>query len=241
MDGCIYEGNIQPDSAIIDFLINVVFIPHELRHGELRELLLYAHLRLNITKVVGFEERPFLRGILRAVASSAAVALGRSARRAEILDEFLTLGQLLLVEVQNRADTLQRKRQSHVRRPHHRASPGRRVEVFARRHSEMPGKTDPLKVGVEGKLQHVLIGKRGGNVCRYFFAECQIDHMDFAAVNGITEEQNLEVRVFRVFVDTALAEVGAAVCFDIKTYGFQELSPRIAVKGGRIAPTAHGG
>ena len=74
-----------------------------------------------------------------------------------------------------------------------------------------------------------------------FFAKCQIDHMYFAAVNSITEEQNLEVRVFRVFVDTALAEVGAAVCFDINTYGFQELSPRIAVKGGRIAPTAHGG
>lgn len=32
-----------------------------------------------------------------------------------------------------------------------------------------------------------------------------------------------------------------ALCFDIYTYGFQALSPRIAVKGGRIAPTAHGG
>lgn len=105
----------------------------------------------------------------------------------------------------------------------------------------MPGKADPFKVGIEGKLQHVLIGKRGGNVCRYFFTERQIDHMDFAAVNGITEEQNLEVQVFRVFVDTALAEVGAAICFNIYTYGFQELSPRIAVKGGRIAPTARGG
>lgn len=31
------------------------------------------------------------------------------------------------------------------------------------------------------------------------------------------------------------------LCFDIYTYGFQALSPRIAVKGGRIAPTAHGG
>lgn len=39
----------------------------------------------------------------------------------------------------------------------------------------------------------------------------------------------------------SVAEVGAAICFDINTYGFQELSPRIAVKGGRIAPTAHGG
>lgn len=32
-----------------------------------------------------------------------------------------------------------------------------------------------------------------------------------------------------------------ALCFDIYTYGFQALSSRIAVKGGRIAPTAHGG
>ena len=105
----------------------------------------------------------------------------------------------------------------------------------------MSRETHSFKIGIEGELQHIFIGQRGGNVCRYSFAESQIDHMDFAAVNSITEEQNLEVRVFRVFVDTALAEVGAAVCFDINTYGFQELSPRIAVKGGRIAPTAHGG
>ena len=89
--------------------------------------------------------------------------------------------------------------------------------------------------------QNGFIGKRGNDVCRDFFSESQIDHMNFAAVHGVTEEENLEVRVFRVFIDTALAEVGAAVCFDINTYGFHELSPRIAVKGGRIAPTAHGG
>ena len=68
----------------------------------------------------------------------------------------------------------------------------------------MPGKADPFKVGIEGKLQHVLIGKRGGNVCRYFFAESQIDHMDFTSIHGIAEEKHLEVRVFRVFVNTAL-------------------------------------
>ena len=68
----------------------------------------------------------------------------------------------------------------------------------------MSRETHSFKIGIEGELQHIFIGKRGGNVCRYFFTERQIDHMDFAAVHGIAEKQNLEVRVFRVFVNTAL-------------------------------------
>ena len=68
----------------------------------------------------------------------------------------------------------------------------------------MSRETHSFKIGIEGELQHIFIGQRGGNVCRYFFAESQIDHMDFTSIHGIAEEKHLEVRVFRVFVNTAL-------------------------------------
>ena len=68
----------------------------------------------------------------------------------------------------------------------------------------MSRETHSFKIGIEGELQHIFIGQRGGNVCRYFFAESQIDHMDFTSIHGIAEEKHLKVRVFRVFVNTAL-------------------------------------
>ena len=68
----------------------------------------------------------------------------------------------------------------------------------------MSRETHSFEISIEGELQHIFIGQRGGNVCRYFFAESQIDHMDFTSIHGIAEEKHLEVRVFRVFVNTAL-------------------------------------
>ena len=64
-----------------------------------------------------------------AVPGALAVGLRGSAGLAEIFDQILALGELLLLKAEHGTDTLQREGQSHRSRPDHGAAPALRVEV----------------------------------------------------------------------------------------------------------------
>ena len=59
------EGAVEHDAPVVDLLIEGVVAPLGFRDRELGELLLNGHFRFHISKVVGFEQRPFLRRICR--------------------------------------------------------------------------------------------------------------------------------------------------------------------------------
>ena len=69
--------------------------------------------------------------MLREVARPAAVGLGRLAGDAEIADERLSLSHLLIFQLQDFADSLQREGQPHVCAPYQGAAPGGRVKVIS--------------------------------------------------------------------------------------------------------------
>src|SRR5699024_9232673 len=69
--------------------------------------------------------------MLREVARPASVGLGRLAGDAEIADERLALGHLLVFQFQDFTDSLQRERQPHVRAPYQGATPGGRGKVVS--------------------------------------------------------------------------------------------------------------
>ena len=123
-----YERHIHADAAVVDLLVKMVFIPHRIRSGELRQLRLYLHFGLHITEVVGLVSVPLFRVMLRQVSCPSAVCLRGSARRGEITYQIPSLCQLLLLKPQYSADPFQGQRQTHIRRPHHRAAPRLRVQ-----------------------------------------------------------------------------------------------------------------
>lgn len=71
------------------------------------QLRLNRHFCFHVADVISFEGIPFIRSVSRTVAGTAAVALGGCARLAEVFDEFLSLGQLLLLKTENGTDAFQ--------------------------------------------------------------------------------------------------------------------------------------
>ena len=55
LDGLLHELHVNADATVVDFLVDVVFLPDLWRYRELGELLLDAHLGLYVTGIVAFE------------------------------------------------------------------------------------------------------------------------------------------------------------------------------------------
>ena len=64
------ESAVEHNASVIDLLVKGVIDPFGLGDQELGELLLDGHFRFHISKVVGFEQRPFLRRICRKMSNS---------------------------------------------------------------------------------------------------------------------------------------------------------------------------
>ena len=55
LNGLLNELHVDADATVVDFLVDVVFLPDLWRYRELGELLLDAHLGLYVTGIVAFE------------------------------------------------------------------------------------------------------------------------------------------------------------------------------------------
>ena len=117
VDGSLHQRHVHEDAPVVDFLVEVVLIPNEVRYGELRQPRLDAKLHLNVPGVVFLEQRPFLRVVPREVPGAPAVLLGGTAGLTEVFDEVGAFFHFLLVQLQHRAHTLEGQRQTHVRAP----------------------------------------------------------------------------------------------------------------------------
>ena len=155
--------------------------------------------------------------MLREVARPASVGLGRLAGDAEIADERLALGHLLVFQFQDFTDSLQRERQPHVRAPYQGATPGGRgkvvsdgIALYAVRGevlrivpAQPDGKADPLEGRIVRPLDNGIIRERPDDSLRYGAAGRQVIYGDLSAVHGHAEKQNLEVRGLGVFIHAA--------------------------------------
>ena len=102
-----HQFHIQSNTAVIDFLVDVVFVPHAVRHGILRKPSLDGHFGLYIADVVLFESQPLIRGMSRKVAGTLSVGLGRRTGLTEIFDEVFAFGQFLLFKTKHRTNAFQ--------------------------------------------------------------------------------------------------------------------------------------
>ena len=99
------KSAVKHNAPVIDLLIEGVVAPLGFRDRELGELLLNGHFRFHISKVVGFEQRPFLRRICRIMSNKRAVSC--FCRGAEIPNEVFAFFEFLLFEGQHSTDTFQ--------------------------------------------------------------------------------------------------------------------------------------
>ena len=113
IDGLPNKRQIKGNTTIIDFLIDVVFIPDKVWYRKLLQPILNGHLGFNITDVIPFKGRPFIGRVIGEVSGTLAVGFGRGAGLTEELDQFLALGEFLLFQTKYSADSLKRQRQPH--------------------------------------------------------------------------------------------------------------------------------
>ena len=238
LDGLLDHLTIQADASVVDLLGQVIFLPDGIRNWELGQHLLDRHLHLHIALVVCLEGGPLVRRMLRAVPEPAAVHFRRLAGYGEILDQRLALCHLLILQLQHCADTLQRKRQANVCRPDQGAFPRCRVQIVADAvlrdavAAEQIGpvlpqprrQTNPLKRRIECPFCHRLVHDGPQHILRDLLPAGHIDDGHFAAVDGIAEQQDFKLGVFRISVHTALGKIGAGFRFQVNGEIFDHMS-----------------
>ena len=216
LDGAIHQLPVDGDAPVVDLLILMVLRPHVLRHGIPAQALLNAHLRFHVPQVICFEQRPFLRRVLRQITGATAVCFGSGTGLAEVADQLLAFAHLLLIQRQRRTHAHQGQRQAEVCRPDHGAVPLCRIKKLVIRHSQIPGQAHALEIGVKRPLGDALIRKRREDFCRNTLAAGQIDHLHGAVVHRIAKQQNLKIRRFAVAIHRRLAQIDAGIGFYIK-------------------------
>ena len=159
--------------------------------------------------------------MLREIARPAAVGLGRLAGDAEIADERLAFGHLLVFQLEDFADPLQREGQPHVRAPYQGATPGGWVKVIPNGivlyavgrkilwivPSQPNGKTDPFEGRIVRPLDDGIVRERPDDPLRHGIAGRQVIHGDFTAVHGHAEKQDFKVRGLGVFIHAAFFQI----------------------------------
>ena len=98
-DGISHKLHIHTNATVIDFLVEVILIPDELRDWILSQPVLHCEFHFNIALVIGLEGFPFLPVMLRQVSCAAAVALSGFARHTEIADEVFSLFHFLVIQL----------------------------------------------------------------------------------------------------------------------------------------------
>ena len=203
-DGLTNQLHVYSDTPIVDLLVEMILVPDGLRHREPGQLLLDGHLRFHIPEVVGFEPFPFLRGVLRVMAIGDAVpVLGWCA---EVADEVFALFQLLLLQAEDSAHTLQREGKAQGRRPHHRAAPGVRLQILAHGHPQPAGQAHTLELSVESPLGHGRVSEGRQHFGGELLSNGEVHHPDRSAVCRVAEQQDFKIRGCGILIYTAFVE-----------------------------------
>ena len=178
-------------------------------------------LHLHVADAVGLEGLPLLGEVLREVA----VALVEDAvglllpRHAEELDEVLALLHLLLLQAECRAGLLQAHGEPTAGGLDHRAVPGVGGEEDALlaclRLPEVDGQAHPLEGGVVGHLRHLLVEEGVDQPLRQALALGEVHDLHGLLVPRVGHQQDPEVRVHGVAVESGLCDRLRGEGFDV--------------------------
>ena len=102
LNGCAGQSKVDFHAAVVNLLVNGVFVPENIRHRVIFEPLFDGKFHLDIALVVGLEGFPLVRCIRGKMSFS-----GLPVRHAEIADEVFTFFHLLILKAEYCTDTFQ--------------------------------------------------------------------------------------------------------------------------------------
>ena len=212
-DDHVHHRNIQTHAAIIHPLVQ---LPQVLfAFGKLIpvQLLAYCHLSDDVLPVVLDIELPLLPVVSRKVPGPPVVALRRPARFREVLYEAFAdrVLQLVLREAECDTGARQGSRQPAFQGHDHGITPLLRRHLFSQR----SGKARSFERRIPSTLLNFRIRKRLQEIFGPRARLSAVMHLYRAAIEGITDDQDLEIRGAGVSVYTAAGEISGAIRFQI--------------------------
>ena len=82
---------------------------------------------------------------------------------------------------------------------------GKRIE--AKSHiRQIPGQADSFKLCIERPFRHLIVCQCIKDILRQFFSAGQVNRRYLPAVYAVSEQKDLKVRTFRIFVYAALRQ-----------------------------------
>ena len=225
-DGVFDELLIHAHAPVVDLLIQRVQLPLLLGQGILFQRFSNGALGFHVLGIVLPVHRPLFRRVGRQIARPAAVGFGGLAGDGEITDEVFAFLHLLLRCAQGDGGVRQSSRQRQVRRHDHGTAPLMRIQPV----TQIARKAYALELCVVGCLDDVGLFQ-----CRnYFrwkcFAAGKINGLYRFIIEGIREQQNLEIRCVTVAIYAALGQWRRAVGFNVDAHenGHNDHLPKTA-------------
>ena len=177
--------------------------------------MVYLRLRRHVLSAVVLEQLPFRRVMVREVPAPPAVPRSRRAGDAEVPDQLLPDPHLpfVLREPHGPPCCVQRCRKAAIEGMHHGAVP------LACRAVEEPVQAVYLKGRIMGHFFHGRVAQRPDDVPWDPFPRGAVYYAHRSAIDGIREQQYLEVRGLHVSVQPRLLYVHAGVRLQVYVQG----------------------
>ena len=184
-----------------------------IRHRESRQPTLDFLFCGDVTQTVGFEQAPLVRVVLRQIAMPPAIRLCGGAGDAEIPDERLAHGELLLLcwQTQCLAGGVQARRVAAVEAVQHRVPP----LVYRQQMSVELREAVPLERGVIGVFDVIRAFYCLVEPVRENLTLRQVYNLHRAIIDAVCEQKNLKVRALHILVGPRLSDWDAAEGFKV--------------------------
>ena len=213
-DGVFHELLIHTHASVVDLLIQRIQFPFLFWQGILFQRLPNGALGFHVLGVILPVHRPLVRCVGGQIARPAAVGFGRLAGDGEITDEIFAFFHFLFCCAQGDGCVRQSSGQRQVRRHDHGATPLTWIQPVP----QIARKAHALELRVVGHLDNIGIFQ-----CRnYFFwkrfTAGKVNGLYRFIVEGIGEEENLEIRRVAVAVHAALGQWRRAVGLQVQSH-----------------------
>ena len=206
----VHECHVHQYAPVVDALVQCVECLLVLSGLQPRQRLVELAFHLHVHAAVVLERLPALEVVGREHPLGASEQCGLM-RQAELLDELLSFRHLLDLQAEGLGGFSQAEGESASRALRHGALPLQRVELLA----EHPADAGALEGRVVRHLDHRRVGQCPEHRSRQGGALREVHDGHGSLVEGVGEQEDLEVRMLRVPVHSAVGQRLARVGLDV--------------------------
>ena len=208
-----HHVHIHRHAASVDDEVSLPLLLNVGRHREARQPPVNLHFRHNIAFAVGPEQLPLLRVMLGQISSTAPVTLCGGAGDAEVSDERLAHRQFLLLlrKPQSLSCGIQTGGAAAVQSMEHRVTP----LIYRQRNTEIFRQAVPLECSVVCVFDEGRVANGAFHPVRQHLSAGEVHNFYRPAIYTVRTQQDFKIWALDIFVQPGLANVHAAVCFEV--------------------------